>query len=105
MQHAARQVTAEDFRRFTHILAADEANLRALQAVRPRDATAEVRLWGSYLDNKPIADPYYGNMVRTACSFPCCAEFHMQAVQSNFEECYAQCVKPSNAFLDDAIGQ
>ena len=61
--HRARQVTPADFRRFTHILAADEANLRNLNRVRPRDTTAEVRLWGAYLDNEPIADPYYGGMV------------------------------------------
>ncbi len=54
-----------DFRRFTHILAADEANLRNLNRVKPKDATAEVRLWGSYLDGEEIPDPYYGGMVRT----------------------------------------
>ena len=53
----------EDFKNFTHILASDEANLRALERMKPRDATAEVRLWGSYADNKAIADPYYGGMV------------------------------------------
>lgn len=63
IQHAARQVATEDFHNFTHILAADEANLRNLQQKKPRDATAEVRLWGSYLDNRPIADPYYGGVV------------------------------------------
>ena len=64
IKHAARQVTQEDFRRFDYILAADEANLRDLNRVKPRDATAVVRLWGSYLDDKPIPDPYYGGMVR-----------------------------------------
>ena len=66
IKHSARQVHADDFRRFTHILAADEANLRNLNRVKPRDATAEVRLWGSYLDNAPIPDPYYGGMASTA---------------------------------------
>ncbi|KAI0639818.1 phosphotyrosine protein phosphatase [Trametes polyzona] len=86
IKHAARQVQADDFRRFTHILAADEANLRNLNRVRPRDATAEVRLWGAYLDNEPIADPYYGGM-------------------KDFEEVYHQCVKLSNAFLDEVVGK
>ena len=63
IKHSARQVQQSDFKRFTHILASDEANLRSLQHMKPRDATAEVRLWGSYLDNKPIPDPYYGGMV------------------------------------------
>ncbi|KAI8981253.1 phosphotyrosine protein phosphatase [Trametes punicea] len=86
IKHAARQVQPEDFRQFTHILAADEANLRSLNRMKPRDATAEVRLWGSYLDNEPIGDPYYGGM-------------------KDFEEVYHQCVKLSNAFLDEVIGQ
>ncbi|KAH9950435.1 phosphotyrosine protein phosphatase I superfamily [Amylocystis lapponica] len=86
MYHAARQVSLEDFGRFTHILAADEANLRTLQAKKPRDATAEVRLWGSYLDDQPIADPYYGGV-------------------RDFEKCYHQCVRLSNAFLDEVVGQ
>lgn len=67
IDHEARQVSTEDFRKFTHILASDEANLRALERVKPRDATAEVRLWGSYVDNKAIADPYYGGMVSICC--------------------------------------
>ncbi|OJT15807.1 Low molecular weight phosphotyrosine protein phosphatase [Trametes pubescens] len=86
IEHAARQVQAEDFSRFTHILAADEANLRNLERVRPRGATAEVRLWGAYLDDKPIPDPYYGGA-------------------KGFEEVYQQCVRLSNAFLDDVVGE
>ncbi|TBU34498.1 phosphotyrosine protein phosphatase [Dichomitus squalens] len=85
IKHSARQVQQPDFKRFTHILASDEANLRALQGMKPRDATAEVRLWGSYLDNKPIPDPYYGGM-------------------NGFDNVYAQCVRLSNAFLDDVFG-
>jgi hypothetical protein len=30
----------------------------------PDNATAEVRLWGSYLDGKSIPDPWYGGLVR-----------------------------------------
>lgn len=50
----ARQVTVEDFRKFSHILAADESNLSALNKLKPKNATAEVRLFGSYVDNKAI---------------------------------------------------
>ena len=64
ISHAARQVTSEDFYRFTHILASDEQNLRNLNRLKPRGAPAEVRLWGSYADGKAIEDPYYGGMVR-----------------------------------------
>ncbi|KAI0271404.1 phosphotyrosine protein phosphatase I superfamily [Gloeopeniophorella convolvens] len=77
----ARQVSQEDFYNFTHILASDASNLSNLLRIKPQDATAEVKLWGSYLDNKPIADPYYGGI-------------------KGFEATYDQCVKLSNAFLD-----
>jgi len=81
IEHNARKITISDFTQFTHILAADESNLRNLERIKPKDATAEVRLWGSYLDNEPIADPYYGGM-------------------NGFEQVYQQCVALSNAFLD-----
>ncbi|KAI0036635.1 phosphotyrosine protein phosphatase [Vararia minispora EC-137] len=82
MKHEARQVQREDFYEFTHLLAADENNLRNLNYVKPKDATAEIRLWGSYLDGKPISDPYYGNAA------------------SGFEQTFHQCVRLSKAFLD-----
>jgi low molecular weight phosphotyrosine protein phosphatase len=77
----ARQVKTSDFVQFTHILAADESNLRHLNNMMPTNSTAEVRLWGSYLDNKPIPDPYYGGV-------------------AGFEKVFQQCVFLSNAFLD-----
>ncbi|KAI0800859.1 phosphotyrosine protein phosphatase [Fomes fomentarius] len=86
IEHSARQVQQSDFRRFTHILAADEANLRNLNRVKPKDATAEVRLWGSYLDGEEIPDPYYGGM-------------------NGFQHVFDQCVKLSNAFLDSVVGK
>jgi len=81
ISHRARQVTSSDFKNFTHILAADESNLRNLMSIKPTDSIAEVRLWGSYLDNKPIPDPYYGG-------------------DNGFEAVFQQCVKLSSAFLD-----
>lgn len=59
----ARQISTSDFTQFTHILAADENNFRHLMHIKPSNATAEVRLWGLYDDNKSIPDPYYGGMV------------------------------------------
>ncbi|KAJ2921144.1 hypothetical protein H1R20_g15950, partial [Candolleomyces eurysporus] len=82
----ARQVATSDFTKFTHILASDENNLRHLESIKPANATASVRLWGSYLDGKPIPDPYYGRA-------------------SGFENVYHQCVSLSNAFLDEVIGK
>ncbi|KAG6911546.1 hypothetical protein DXG01_011848 [Tephrocybe rancida] len=81
-----RQVHESDFTRFTHILAADESNLRHLMRIKPENSTADVRLWGSYLDNKPIPDPYYGG-------------------NDGFEKVFQQCTKLSNAFLDAVIGK
>ncbi|KAJ3550276.1 hypothetical protein NMY22_g559 [Coprinellus aureogranulatus] len=81
----ARQVATSDFTCFTHILASDENNLKNLQTIKPSNATAEVRLWGSYLDGKPIPDPYYGRA-------------------NAFESVYQQCVRLSNAFLDEVFG-
>ncbi|KAJ3754426.1 phosphotyrosine protein phosphatase [Lentinula raphanica] len=85
IEHTARQLQTSDFIEFTHILAADQSNLRNLERVKPRNATAEVRLWGSYLDDKPISDPYYGGM-------------------NGFEQVYQQCLALSNAFLDQVAG-
>lgn len=63
IEHEARKVNQRDFYNFTHILASDKANLDSLLRMKPSDSTAEVKLWGSYLDDKPIADPYYGSIV------------------------------------------
>lgn len=81
ISHEARQVREGDFYSFTHILASDTSNLNDLLRKKPDDSTAEVKLWGSYLDNKSIPDPYYGGI-------------------KGFESIYDQCVKLSNAFLD-----
>ncbi len=60
----ARQVTSDDFNRFDHILAMDEANLRHLQAIQPNSAKAKLSLLLDYLPEqrgKSVADPYYGD--------------------------------------------
>ena len=70
IEHEARKVTQSDFYNFTHILASDKSNLEKLLRKKPSDSTTEVRLWGSYVDGKPIADPYYGGIVswnQTVC--------------------------------------
>ena len=60
----ARQVTVEDFARFDLILAMDQENLRELQALRPRNAHADVKLFLDYapdLGRRDVPDPYYGD--------------------------------------------
>lgn len=58
----ARQVVAEDFRRFDLILAMDRHNLAHLQALRPAGSDAQLDLflarYGLPVDEVP--DPYYG---------------------------------------------
>jgi len=59
----ARQVSIADFRSFDLILAMDRDNLRDLQALAPRDATARVCLFMDFApggEGHPVPDPYYG---------------------------------------------
>lgn len=59
----ARQLARADFYRFDLILAADASNLRDARAVRPADATAELRLMLDLLPGRGgegVTDPYYG---------------------------------------------
>jgi protein-tyrosine phosphatase len=60
----ARQVTAEDFLRFDLILAMDRDNLEELEAMRPAESRAGVRLFLDYapeLGRTEVPDPYYGD--------------------------------------------
>lgn len=61
--YVARQVTPEDFRRFTHIVALDAQNLADLEAMRPTDGAAELSLLLDHVEGREgeaVADPYYG---------------------------------------------
>ena len=104
INHEARQVTQEDFRKFDYILASDEANLRNLERMKPRNATATVKLFGSFDDNKPIGDPYYGGIVSLIVLFTQVPQYGTFE-QSGFEQCYRQCVRYSNKFLDEVVGK
>jgi len=60
----ARLVTAEDFRRFDHIVALDSNNLRDLERLRPADGKARVSLLLDHVEGRQgqaVADPYYGD--------------------------------------------
>ena len=60
--YRARQVRAEDFVRFTHIVAMDPDNLANLERLRPPDAQAELSLMLAHAGRagEPVEDPYYG---------------------------------------------
>lgn len=63
--YRGQQVSAADFRRFAHIVALDANNLAALEALRPKDATAELSLLLDHVDGRTgqsVADPYYGEV-------------------------------------------
>lgn len=59
----ARNVRPEDFYDFDLILAMDKSHMRALERMRPADATAEIALYLPYATgggDAEVPDPYYG---------------------------------------------
>ena len=60
--YRARQVKADDFARYTHIVAMDADNLVNLERLRPPDAQAELSLMLDHAGRagEPVEDPYYG---------------------------------------------
>lgn len=62
--YCARQVRAEDFHRFGHIVALDRNNLGDLARIAPAGATARLSLlldWAPGREGHGVADPYYGD--------------------------------------------
>lgn len=60
----ARQVNADDFHRFDHVVALDAQNLADLKRLRPADAKAELSLLLDHVpgrEGQAVADPYYGD--------------------------------------------
>jgi protein-tyrosine phosphatase len=58
----ARQVTQDDFVRFDLILAMDRQNLRELEAMKPANSRASLKLFLEYapdLNLRDVPDPYY----------------------------------------------
>ncbi|HVW49018.1 MAG TPA: low molecular weight protein-tyrosine-phosphatase [Trinickia sp.] len=59
----ARQVSADDFRRFDLLLAMDEANVENLRRICPPALRDRVRLlleFAPHLGHREVADPYFG---------------------------------------------
>ena len=62
--YRGRQVSADDFRRFTHIYALDADNLRNLRRLRPADGTAGLSLLMDLVPGREgtgVTDPYFGD--------------------------------------------
>lgn len=62
--YRGRQVAAADFRRFSHIFAADHSNLRNLERLAPVDRTAELALLLDLVpgrESQGLTDPWYGD--------------------------------------------
>ena len=60
--YAGRQLSVEDFDRFTHIFAMDHQNLRNIEALRPEGSRAHVSLLMDLVPGREgaaIADPYH----------------------------------------------
>jgi protein-tyrosine phosphatase len=60
--YRARQVRADDFVRFTHIVAMDGENLANLERLKPAGAQAELSLMLHHAgrSGQSVEDPYYG---------------------------------------------
>jgi protein-tyrosine phosphatase len=62
--YQGRQVSANDFRRFTHIFALDAQNLKDLRRIRPSDGIADLMLLMDLVPGRAgsgVTDPYYGD--------------------------------------------
>lgn len=62
--YRARQVGADDFHRFTHILALDHANLADLAAIAPAGHAARLCLLMDMvagMEGQAVGDPYFGD--------------------------------------------
>lgn len=60
----ARQVYADDFDRFDHVVALDRANLDHLRRMKPPGAKAELSLLLDHVpgrEGEAVADPYHGD--------------------------------------------
>jgi protein-tyrosine phosphatase len=62
--YQARQISTQDYTRFTHIFALDSSNLADIQRRTLGNTTAEIALLMDVLEGREgeaVADPYYGD--------------------------------------------
>ena len=84
MEHEARVLDEDDFRRFHFIFGMDSSNVRDITDEAPKNSIAKIEMLGSYdpQDQSHIHDPYYDRN------------------NDGFVLCYERCVRAVNAFLD-----
>jgi len=82
MEHVARQITTEDFRKFDFIFGMDDDNLSNLKRKKPSDSKAVIDYLGSFdpQQRKIIQDPYRGSV-------------------EDFVTVYEQCLRCCEVFL------
>lgn len=64
LDYQGRQISTEDYTRFTHIFALDAANLSDIRRRAPANATAEIALLMDVVEGREgqaVVDPYYGD--------------------------------------------
>src|SRR3546814_19883298 len=72
-QYRARQVTPDEFHRFSHIVALDTQNLSDLEALRPAGGTAKLALLMDSVagrEGEAVPDPYHGGPAEFAQVWP-----------------------------------
>jgi len=82
----ARQVNADDFSQFDHILAMDHQNLALLKAACPSQFQHKLQLFMEYAENYPadqVPDPYYGG----AGGFDLVLDYIEDASEGSFVHC------------------
>jgi low molecular weight protein-tyrosine phosphatase len=79
-----RQLTQDDFARFTYIVALDTANMAGIKSCAPRGSTAQLSLLldvHEETSGASVADPYYGD-------------------ESDFAACWAQIVEATEKLAE-----
>ena len=75
----ARQIAAEDFAAFDRIFAMDQGHLRELERLKPRDATATLRM---FLAKGEVTDPFG----RSRADYEHCLELIERGTSAILEE-------------------
>ncbi|MFD1796245.1 low molecular weight phosphotyrosine protein phosphatase [Paracoccus aurantiacus] len=67
-----RQIDAQDFYDFDHIIAMDAENMADLRSIAPRNATARLSLILDHVpgqEGRSVADPYHGGLAEFAAAW------------------------------------